>query len=600
MNILSLYLALPCSVALYQDGRVVAAAQEERFSRIKNDERFPIEAIDYCLSQAGLAPSDLDAVALASFRSASFDDTVTRKSQWTVDDYLREQYERWYPIALNRKEDSKSLVEIFPEKIDLDLYPQAEFRSWLHRSDRNKLLNRGRISLVSEYLSVAKEKIFRIEHHRCHAAYSYYASPFRGEDILALTIDGSGDGLNATIGIFDSGGQYVRHFKTADCNIGRIYRYMTLLLGMKPNEHEYKLMGLAPYGREKHAQKALDVFESTLYVDGIDFKWKVKPSDSYFWFKERLEGVRFDHIAYALQTWVEGLLTQWVKNAIQHFGINKLVISGGVAMNIKAMGKVAALPEVEDLFIAGSSGDESMAVSAGVCLAEDLAKENNSNWDAKHLAPVPSLYLGPQARHEQERHAIEELDQNQYEITTKPDVGVIAEILAEGKVLARCAGRMEFGQRALGNRSILADPGDPLVKDQINAAIKSRDFWMPFAPIVLDTYVDRYIVNPKQIESPHMTIGFETTPEGYSAMIAACHPADKTVRAQILKREDNPSVYSVLEAFEKVTGRGALLNTSFNLHGEPIVNTPEDAVRVLINSRLDGLILQDYLVLKKS
>jgi carbamoyltransferase len=175
----------------------------------------------------------------------------------------------------------------------------------------------------------------------------------------------------------------------------------------------------------------------------------------------------------------------------------------------------------------------------------------------------------------------------------------IAELLREGKILARCAGRMEFGQRSLGNRSILADPSDLRVKEKINAAVKSRDFWMPFAPVILDKYVHRYLLNPKNLESPHMTIGFDTTVEGYEAMIAACHPADRTARAQILYRHTNPELYAVLEAFEALTGRGGLLNTSFNLHGHPIVNTPAEAIFVLENSGLDGVILNDYLILKR-
>ena len=182
---------------------------------------------------------------------------------------------------------------------------------------------------------------------------------------MAFTVDGSGDGLNATIGKFDKNGTYVRLYHTDQCFIGRIYRYMTLLLGMKPNEHEFKVMGLAPYGRRKYAEKALQVFKSTLYVDGIDFKWAQKPTDSYFWFRERLEGIRFDTIAYALQIWVEDLLTEWFTNAIEKFGIDKVVVAGGVAMNIKAMGKIASLPCVRDIFIGGSASDESMAISAG-------------------------------------------------------------------------------------------------------------------------------------------------------------------------------------------------------------------------------------------
>ncbi len=590
-------MSLPSSVSFFQNGQIIAATHEERFTRNKNDEIFPSQSIQYCLSQAGLKSSDIDGVAIAGLFGASYNNTITRKSQWITDDYLKEQYFHWLPLMQGSK--SYSQVELFPDKVDYDVLPSGILRCLHEYSDRNERLQAGRKEMVADYLGVSVRKVRCIEHHRCHAAYSYYASPFRGEPILALTIDGSGDGLNATIGTFDQNGFYNRHYETSECNIGRIYRYMTLLLGMKPNEHEYKVMGLAPYGKVQYARKALDLFKSTLYVEGIEFKWHEKPTDSYFWFKERLEGVRFDNIAFALQTWVEDLLTEWVRNAVVKFGIKKVVISGGVAMNIKAMGKIAALPEVNDLFVGGSASDESMAVSAGICMAEELTRERDIEWDSSTVSSLPNLYFGPEATWEDERAVVDGLDLSKYHVTDLPSAELIAELLYQGKVLARCAGRMEFGQRSLGNRSILADPSDLRVKGKINDAIKNRDFWMPFAPVMMDKYTERYIINPKHIESPHMTIGFETTAEGYEAMIAACHPADRTARPQILHIDANPQLYKILEAFEQLTGRGALLNTSFNLHGHPIVNTPAEALFVLENSGLDGLILNNYLVLKK-
>jgi carbamoyltransferase len=593
-----LYLNLPSSAALYVDGKVVAAAHEERFTRLKNDEVFPEHAINYCLNQAGIAPAELDAVAIASF-IAPFDDLVVRRSQWTTEDYLKEQHFRWRPYLVDKSATLPSLTELFADRLALDMYPANYWKENFNAPDRNQKFAKDREQIVADFLRIPVAKVRRIEHHRCHAAYSYYASPWRGEKVLALTIDGLGDNLNATVGVFDEVGRYTRAFETNEANIGRIYRYMTLLLGMKPNEHEFKVMGLAPYGKAKHAQKALDVFKSTLYVDGIEFKWREKPTDSYFWFKERLEGVRFDNIAYALQTWAEDLLTEWVQNAVAKFGIGKVVIAGGVAMNIKAMGKIAALPGVENLFIGGSASDESMAISAGICLAEDLTREAGKQWDSSDVASLPHLYLGPSATPEQETAVIAGLDPSKYQVSRSPTPMQLAELLRGGKILARCAGRMEFGQRSLGNRSILADPSDLRVKEKINAAVKSRDFWMPFAPVMMDKYVHRYLLNPKKLESPHMTIGFDTTAEGYEAMIAACHPADKTARAQILHRDTNPDLYAILEAFETLTGRGALLNTSFNLHGHPIVNTPAEAVFVLENSGLDGVILNDHLILKK-
>jgi len=362
---------MPATIALFEDGKTVFSTHEERFSRKKNDNRYPECAIQSALEYCEYDILDIDAVAISSHES-SYTQIVTRQFEWTVDDYLREQYEIWKPYLIDGENNKKDEVDVFNNLVDTSVYPASILDQYTRDTRKDELFSKSREKIISSILGINESKIHAIEHHRAHAAYSYYASDFRNEEVLSLTIDGWGDGKNATIGVFNKKGDYQEHYSTDECAIGRIYRYMTLLLGMKPNEHEFKVMGLAPYGKEKYAQKALDVFRSTLYVDGIEFKWKTKPTDSYFWFKERLEGVRFDNIAYALQAWVEELLLEWVQNAISKYGIHKIVVSGGVAMNIKAMGKIAELTCVDDLFIGGSASDESLAIGSAICLAEDI------------------------------------------------------------------------------------------------------------------------------------------------------------------------------------------------------------------------------------
>jgi len=596
MKILSLYLSMPSTVSLYVDGEIVAATHEERFCREKNDDRFPLESIDFCLKSANISIEHIDYISIAS-RKASYVGTVTKKYGWNVDDYLTEQYKIWKPLLIDG-DKPPSHLEVFKEKVDFSVYPGGLLNKYADKECKDDF-DLDRPNIVSAITGFTVDNIRLIEHHRAHAAYSYYASHFRSDRVLSFTVDGWGDGRNATIGIFNESGNYQELYSTDQCAIGRIYRYITLILGMKPNEHEFKVMGLAPYGKEKYAQKALDLFRSTLYVEGVEFKWKIKPTDSYFWFKERLEGVRFDNIAYALQVWVEELLIKWVENAVTIYDTKKIVLSGGVAMNIKAMGQIAKLDCIEDMFIAGSASDESLAIGSAICLAEDVAKEKNEQWNSKNVSPLSHLYLGPDTTVNDEEEVVNIANNEaSYSVTNDPSDKMIAELLYDGNVVARCVGRMEFGQRALGNRSILADPSDLRVKDKINSMIKSRDFWMPFAPIVLDRYVDRYLLNPKKIHSPHMTIGFDTTPEGFDAMVAACHPADKTARAQILMKDSNPRLYSLIDEFEKISGRGAVLNTSFNLHGYPIVNTPQEAFDVFTRSGLDGLLLNNHLIMK--
>jgi carbamoyltransferase len=592
MKILSLYWGVASTASLFIDNKIAGAVSEERFTRIKNDDAFPEKSISYLLDKFSLTPQDLDGVAIASYIQG-LDYTITRRPQFSIDDYVKEQNEYWHPRLYQNQ--NPTMLEVFSDKIDRNMYPS---HYWDDLDKQQSTFPEDREKIVAEYLKIPEEKVCRIDHHLCHAAYTYYASPFRNKKVLAFTIDGFGDDANATISIVHEDGRFERVFTTDQCNIGRIYRYITLVLGMKPNEHEFKVMGLAPYCKPQIYKKPLSVFESTLYVDGIDFKWNEKPTDSYFWFKERLEGCRFDGIAAGLQTWTENLLVEWVENAIDHFGIDTIVLSGGVAMNVKTNGKIAASQKVKEMFVAGTGSDESMALSSGICMAHDLEEKNGNKWDPTSIEYMESLFLGPAAEKADEEKALQDVPDDKYTIISDFTAADIAKYLSKGMVLARCAGPMEFGQRSLGNRSIIADPVDTSIIQRINSMIKNRDFWMPFAPMVLDSYAEKYIVNPKNLKSPHMSIGFDTTEEGWKAMPAGCHPADRSARAQILTERSNKDVYKILQEFQSITGRGAILNTSFNLHGHPIVNTPEEAVFVLLNSDLDGLILNHFLIKK--
>jgi carbamoyltransferase len=594
MTIISVFWGLCSGASLYKDGKILAAVSEERFTRKKNDSCFPEQSIEWLLTNYNVSKEDIDKIAMVS-NDVGMDYILLAKYDWSVDDYLDENNNHWRKLLIENDSTSRDLyLDSMPHKIKLDQYPQEY---WTQKVEEKKLEDfvTDKNQLVADYFNADVENVVNIEHHSSHAAYSYYASSFRGEKVLAFTADGWGDGKNATVGIFDEKGNYEMLHTNTQCNIARVYRYMTLLLGMKPSEHEFKVMGLAPYGKEKYAKKALVVFKSTLYVDGLEFKWKNKPTDSYYWFKERLEGVRFDNIAWALQKWTEDLIQEWVKNAINKFGVHKVVFAGGVAMNVKAMGQLAKLEEVHDLFIGGSAGDESHIISTPYC----VDKLFSSDWDSKNITSLENLYLGTEYTKEEEESALKSLDNSKYEIIENYTNKQVGKLIFDGNIIARSVGKMEFGQRALGNRSIIADPSKLEAKEKINAAIKNRDFWMPFAPVLLDRYADKYILNSKNIKAPYMTIAFDTTDEGYEAMKAACHPSDKTCRAQILTKEANSGLYELLEEFESLSGRGSLMNTSFNLHGYPIVNSPKDAVYVFENSDLDALVLNNHLVIKK-
>ena len=436
---------------------------------------------------------------------------------------------------------------------------------------------------------IPEKKIIHIEHHKCHANYGYYTSPFKKEKCLVFTIDGSGDrGINATISV-GKNGVLKKFYETKNCIIGRIYSYITLLLGMRRLEHEYKIMGLAPYAQEKIDNVAYKVFDDCLKLDGFKFKFKKKPKDSYFHFERKLKGKRFDIIAAALQQWVEDMIIKWVKNTIKLKKINKIVFSGGVSMNAKAMGKLLELKEVKSLWVPGAGQDDSICIGA--------AMENKINKKDKFF-DMKSLYLGSDANIEELNFIIKIKKNIKYRVI-KYTPNIAAKYLSEGRVLGRCVDRMEFGPRSLGNRAIIADPRKIETKELINKMIKKRDFWMPFAPTVLDTFAKKYLKNTHKFCSYHMSVTYNTTTIGYQNLKAACHDADKTVRAQILTKKINQKYYELIASFKKRTNCGALLNTSFNLHGYPVVRTLNDSFYVLANSGLDGIITDNYIILKK-
>lgn len=594
MIVLGLSLGELASAALMVDGMIVAAASEERFSRIKNDESYPRKAIEYCLNHAGVNGDNIDVVAIASIQADLWHRLAHYYSKFSIMDYIREQHEYWYPtLYLNKK---LPWHQIFADKLDLEQYPGSwgdlirdlSDEYYLTESDMGKV-NQFIHETIRNHIGVSTDRIHHVEHHAAHASYAYWASPFRQEATI-LTIDAYGDGLSASVSIVKNNDIHrLKSINHKEFQLARMYRYTTLILGMKPNEHEYKVMGLAPYSKYDTAYETLKIYQKTMYVDGLDFKYHEKPQDMYFYFKNKLEGQRFDGIAGGLQSYTEQILTQWIRNCIKKTGIGRLVVAGGVAMNVKAMKSIADLPEVVDLFVPPSPGDESLAI--GVCY--DICRKRFGVIPA----PLENAYLGPDVSSSEIQGILKQLG-NRYRIINKVQPSLVAEQLIQGRIVARCAGRMEFGARALGNRSILADVRSAENIKRINEKIKNRDFWMPFAPAILAGESNRLIRNPKSLKAPYMTIAFDTTVEGAKQLAAGIHPADRTCRPQMVDERNNPSFSRLIHAFKERTGVGALLNTSFNLHGEPIVCSARDALRVFELSDIDDLLLGDTLISK--
>ena len=323
------------------------------------------------------------------------------------------------------------------------------------------------------------------------------------------------------------------------------------------------------------------------------FFQKKKPKDFFFHFKNKLAHCRFDGIAGALQKTVEETLVSWIKNCIKKTKFKNVLIAGGVAQNIKAAIPISEIKSLKDLYINPSSGDTTLSV--GGCYYVTSLKKNIK------LQKLNNIYLGPKYDNAKILLKIKNfLKKNKkFKFHQIKNNKQIINLLINGKILGRFVGRMEMGQRSLGNRSIIADPRSFDTIKTINKKIKMRDFWMPFAPIILNEFQNKYLINKKKLSCPYMTMGFKTTKLFQKIAPATIHPADLTTRPQILQNIDNPSYYKLIKDFGKKTGVYCLLNTSLNIHGYPMCCSPDDAIFTLENSQLDGLILENFLILRK-
>ena len=590
MNIIGITLDTNSSACAMKDGKIIAAISEERFNKIKNYIGYPKNAVEFCVAALD---GKIDKVVLPSVNMDPMV-IITHCTRRNVEQRIDEQKKYWYPRIYEG--DTTEYADIFPDYVDLEQYPGPEFWGKIDLSqpvhERVKSFKPMRKELVASHLGVSEDIIEFKEHHMCHSNYAYFASPFRGEKVLSFTADGFGDYYCASLRLFNEDGSSEILMESNEAFLGRLYRFTTLNLGMKTVEDEYKVMGLAPYSTEYHWRKPYEIFKDLLEIDGINFKIKNRPKDFYFYYKDKLESCRFDGIAGGLQKFLEEIVVQWVTNAIKITGVKNVVFSGGVSMNVKAMMEVSKIPSLQKLFVPPSGADESLGAGAAY-------HEANLHMPAKDIKPLEHAYLGTKYSQKEIDLFIDKNNLGEkYEVVEKASSDLIAQMLERGAVIAVFLGAMEFGARALGARSILADPRGLATVKRINYKIKKRDFWMPFAPVVLKERVADYFFNEKKLDSPFMTIGFQTTVSGKKELKASIHQADETGRPQMITRKNNKKYYDIVKSFESLTGTGSLLNTSFNLHGLPIAMSPEDALYVFENSGLDALLLEGTLIKK--
>ncbi len=552
------------AAAILCNGRIQNAIQEERLTGIKDFYGPPEKAVRKVMSLTGMHPSEVEQICIAS------------------------KY-------ISAPRPPKSAKIAFDNRYKRNIRRHAlrtVASTTTYRNFRTRQRMQQRMALIDEW-GFSREKISFFDHHQTHAASAYFGLRKDDRPYLVLTLDGGGDRLSGSVWVGVRGELRKIAMIAQEDSLGEIYAVTTHLLGFMPLEHEYKLMGMAPYAAKEYAKSVAGIFHTYLDLDEANpLRFKRKVSEPLAWIGPRLQRdlkrFRFDNICAGLQLFTENSIVRWVRACIEKTNVRRVLAAGGVFMNVKANKAVSELEELEYFEAFPSCGDESLVFGTCYMAAHSRGEE---------VLPLDHCYLGNDLTEEECKKALGNFDE--LEIEEPPNMGrKIAEMLASGEIVARVSGPMEFGARALGNRSILADPINQDVVRIINRMIKNRDFWMPFAPVVLRAESSRYFLNPKSLPSPYMMNTFNST-EKRNEFMAAIHNADLTARPQLLETGQNRAYEDILQHFGRLTGRHVLLNTSFNLHGYPVVCTAVDAVHVLLNSGLNYLALGPFLVSKR-
>ncbi len=576
------------AACLLADGEIVAAAQEERFTRRKHDPGFPKNAVAWCLRQAGISGRQLDHVV--------FYDKPLRKFERLIETYVD-----YAPRGFS------SFLKAMPP--------------WL----REKLWMREEIARECDFSG----RVLFTEHHEAHAASAYFPSPF--DRAAVLTVDGVGEWATASFGYGRGSQMYLLAEMNFPHSLGLLYSAFTYYTGFRVNSGEYKVMGLAPYGEPRHVQTILD------YLVDLREDGSLRLNLEYFNFCEGLTMTnrRFDRLfggpprtpeapvtqremdlARSIQDVTEMAMLRMAKHVRRETGDANLCLAGGVALNCVANGRILREAGFERVWIQPAAGDAGGALGAAFSVWHQyLGHPRHPRADGRDR--MQAALLGPEFTGEEIAAAASCQGASARRLERADLIGATARLLADGKVVAWFQGRMEFGPRSLGARSILGDPRSPGMQARMNLKIKFRESFRPFAPSVRWEDAGRYF--DLDTESPYMLLvapvaehlRIPMTPEETSlfgvdklnvprSAIPAVTHVDYSARVQTVRREDHPLYYDLISEFGRLTGCPVLVNTSFNVRGEPIVCTPEDAVRCFARTNIDALALGEFLIEKES
>ena len=553
------------AAAILKDGKVIAAVEEERFSRKKFDDSFPTKAIEWCLSEAGVTASQIDSIA--------FYDKPILKLERLLDNYIAVS-----PRGLF------SFLDVIPK--------------WIHK----------RLWIKNEIKKILKgftgEIIFP-EHHLSHAAHSFFTSPF--EESAILTVDGVGEWTTTSFGKAEKNSITLTNDIRWPHSLGLFYSAFTYFLGFQVNEGEYKLMGLSSYGTPKYYDKIINNLIDVksdgsihLNMDYFSFTYdKVMTNENFSNLFEisprtknqKIEQIHFD-IGASAQAVLEDVLLKMVNHVHKKTGESNLCLGGGVALNGVANYRILREGPFENVHIPPSPGDAGSAVGC-IQYLYYIHKQNKRIIEDQDTIIKENVYVGPSYTNEKIQHFLDlnkitylKLEKNELLLKT-------AKLISEENIVGWYQGRMEWGPRALGNRSILADPRKAEMKNILNEKIKHRELFRPFAPSILEEYASEYFELDRP--SPYMLMVAKVKkPE----KIPAVTHVDGTGRLQTVSKNSNPLYYELIHEFFKITGIPVIINTSMNVMGEPIVNSPEHAYNMIIKTDMDYLVMGNYLLSK--
>jgi carbamoyltransferase len=577
MRILGIGDGFGAGCALVEDGVVRFALSEERLSRIKNHSGyyhgFPHRSVRAALEHSGWPPGSIDRVALANFAFPPL------------------------PLRLLALQRSRPLGE----------------KEFLDRHEFSRTLNSRLYSLFSErrssgaaasgsvavYGAALRRKLRRdfgvgapvgfVDHHRCHAASAYFTQP--EDDAVVFTLDCHGDGLSGSVSLASGGAiERVAAFPAA-ASIGSFYAAVTHHLGFQHHRHEGKVTGLAAYGDPSVAEA--DVRRMISY-DADARQVRTSLGRNQFVSIERIGGFLSrdysrEDLAAAAQAHLERMVLQIVRQTLAETGRRKVLLAGGIFGNVKLNQRINELPEVDYLFVHPGMGDEGLPVGAALASCAEAGHHR--------LERLRNVFLGPGFDDTDVEKALASTD---FEVERVPDIARrVAALLERKKIVARCVGRVEYGPRALGNRSILFHAGDPSANDWLNKKLRRSEF-MPFAPATLASRAPAFYrgLASASLAAEFMTVCFDCEPDFRASCPAVVH-VDGTARPQLVREESQPDFFRILSEYEALTGLPTVVNTSFNIHEEPIVCTPDDAVRAFATAELDFLALGDHLVSRR-